>query len=290
MPALPNNSQWLTQRINPATPIDMISLPGSHDSGTKKTSGIAQTQSLTIEEQLFVGIRCLDIRLKVIGGRLQVYHGDADCILSFKQVVTWVNSFLQAHPAEFVVMIIKKEDKSSDYTFSSLVDAELKTSGPPLFGPIPKIPLYGQVQGRLVVLKRWADPLGIVTGCNLPKFPENDFGAAQSPDHKLKIVVQDVYNPLLRPPTIMKWTWILSYLEACHHGSKSGDLWFCFTGVGLSPKSSAKGDPELGDGNNDLLVDYFRILPTAAEGYGWVFIDFVEYPQFQCIQCLIDSN
>lgn len=108
-----------------AFPLCKLSLPGTHDSGARLGGPALQTQGLDIATQLQRGIRAFDIRLQEKDGRLGVFHGTA-----FQQIY-WETDvlpaflrFLQMHPAEALVVSLKREGGSSE-AYASLLAASL---------------------------------------------------------------------------------------------------------------------------------------------------------------------
>lgn len=98
-------------------PINQIMIPGSHDSGTYGMGTGARTQSLTIGEQLEIGIRYFDFRVRVKGDVYYFHHtvpSDNDLgsktddptkpgipeRYAFKQM----RDFLLAHPNEILIL------------------------------------------------------------------------------------------------------------------------------------------------------------------------------------------
>lgn len=103
-----------------ATPLCQISIPATHDSGALLgAEGGLQTQDIDIAQQLELGIRGFDIRLRVNDccKKLGVYHS-----ILFQQM-TWEDDvlptfirFLQEHPSETLIVSMKCEGgSSSDY-------------------------------------------------------------------------------------------------------------------------------------------------------------------------------
>jgi hypothetical protein len=129
--AAAKNPQWMLT-IGPAKKLTELSLPGTHDAGTYKGIGgdIAQTQTMTIREQLDSGIRYMDIRLKYYDRtlfrncndghkspncQLLVFHGGVDMLLGFEDgVLKPVISFLRDNPSELVIMRIAREFNDCD--------------------------------------------------------------------------------------------------------------------------------------------------------------------------------
>ena len=68
-----DNSSWMMALDDDAS-LNSISIPGTHDSGAlhslAEISG--KCQSLSIEEQLKIGVRFLDIRLQLVGDELNL--------------------------------------------------------------------------------------------------------------------------------------------------------------------------------------------------------------------------
>jgi hypothetical protein len=55
--------------------LSSISIPGSHDTGSKYGGMFVETQSWSIEAQLESGIRYFDIRCRREGDKFSIYHG-----------------------------------------------------------------------------------------------------------------------------------------------------------------------------------------------------------------------
>lgn len=115
---------WMS-RINDSVKICKMSIPATHDSGAIKGGHDLQTQDISLEEQLAIGIRGFDIRLKAENGMLNVYHSTEF------QGITWENDvlpcfvdFLKKHPDEFLVVSMKCEGGSGD-DYSKLLSRSL---------------------------------------------------------------------------------------------------------------------------------------------------------------------
>lgn len=140
--AAAHNPQWMLT-IGAAKKLTELSLPGTHDSGTYPGVGgdIAQTQTMTIREQLDSGIRYLDIRLKYYDRfalrncndtytsancQMLVFHGGIDMFLPFESgVLKPTLSFLKANPSETVIMRIARETADCDCSPGPALDALL---------------------------------------------------------------------------------------------------------------------------------------------------------------------
>ena len=101
-------AEWLKE-IDDNTPLRDVDLPGSHDTMALYSIGdlAGQCQTLSLNDQLNLGVRFLDIRLKEDHNSLKVVHGFVDERATFTDVNKTVISFLEKHPSEFIIMSIK---------------------------------------------------------------------------------------------------------------------------------------------------------------------------------------
>ena len=103
--------------------VNLPVLPGSHDSGAMSISEsaswsaetgwpFAQTQTLSISEQLNLGIRFLDLRLHVYYNEIDIFDQIVishlyDSSVTLDSVLSQVSDFLSAQPTEFVVLYLR---------------------------------------------------------------------------------------------------------------------------------------------------------------------------------------
>ena len=92
-----------------------LSIPGAHDAATSScsTSGIsgsAHTQTYTIAQQLERGVRIFDLRPAWDGTNMMIYHGIVSTGVKFNDALTTLCNFLNAHPKEFLFVIMRHED------------------------------------------------------------------------------------------------------------------------------------------------------------------------------------
>ena len=106
---------WMSS-LNDNTSLRAVNMPGSHDTMALYSIGdlAGQCQSLSLADQLNLGVRFLDIRLKQEGNNLKAVHGFIDQRATFDDVNNVVNEFLTAHPSEFIIMSIKEEADASN--------------------------------------------------------------------------------------------------------------------------------------------------------------------------------
>ncbi|MFJ9807878.1 phosphatidylinositol-specific phospholipase C [Streptomyces sp. NPDC101158] len=157
---------WMAAHGDP-TPLQKLTIPGTHDSGARFGGLWTECQNTTIAQQLDSGIRFLDVRCRVTGGSFAIHHGAFYQNLMFGDVLVACWNFLAAHPGETVLMRVKQEYSSeSDATFRAVFDDYLDNRGwRPLFRIGSGVPTLGEARGKVVLLAdngglpglRWAD-------------------------------------------------------------------------------------------------------------------------------------
>jgi Phosphatidylinositol-specific phospholipase C, X domain len=160
-------SQWMG-RLDEGKYLSELSIPGSHDSGSTEGGRFYADQTLSITEQLTVGVRFLDVRLVVNPqdrATLQVAHGSGLTQqlekINFRDVIKDCIAFLIAHPTETVIMSVKEEDNYSAERFEGLIYDEIKSSLPK--GEFVKdrfwlndwIPTLKQARHKIVLIRRF---------------------------------------------------------------------------------------------------------------------------------------
>lgn len=165
-------SSWMSSIPSP-TLLSQLTIPGTHDSCARSNIPYVRTQYLSISQQLALGIRFLDLRLRRHDdNQLYLYHGGVPLglpgRLSFQSVMDEVWAFLQASPSETVLVSIDNDDnspsqKTSPEIFYRAVEFAVLTTpyyedGSPRwftdFSTTPN-PTLGQVRGRAVLLRRY---------------------------------------------------------------------------------------------------------------------------------------
>ena len=86
-----------------------ISIPGTHDSGTAGVrfpmKHYARTQTMDLSEQWNAGIRFFDLRPKLSGDRLDIYHGPANCHLTFEEALLTLKQKLEQNSTEYCIVM-----------------------------------------------------------------------------------------------------------------------------------------------------------------------------------------
>lgn len=160
-----SNQKWM-KSITDNVPLDLVIIPGTHDSATyciKEFKAYSVTQSLTIYQQLELGIRYLDIRLcysKDIPSSLFICHGILTCKLTFDKVMDSIIKFLNNNPSEGIILKVQNERKLfKDQINKLLIEIFLKYSD--YFFQTNTIPMIGQLRKKFLLM---------LSDINLPQF------------------------------------------------------------------------------------------------------------------------
>ncbi|MET9721625.1 phosphatidylinositol-specific phospholipase C [Streptomyces zaomyceticus] len=136
------------------TPLQRLTIPGTHDSGARFGGLWSECQNTTVAQQLDSGIRFLDVRCRVTGGSFAIHHGVSYQNMMFGDVLVACRDFLAAHPSETVLMRVKQEYSSdSDATFRAIFDDYLDNRGwRSLFRIGDTVPSLGEARGKVVLI------------------------------------------------------------------------------------------------------------------------------------------
>ncbi len=148
---------WMTE-LDDGRALNTLSIPGTHDSGA--THSIAdlsgKCQSLTVGEQLTLGVRFFDIRLKLNNNELDVVHSFVDQGVGFEDVLADMSKFLRENPGEFLIVSIKEDadPTGSDIGFTEkleqiLLSCELVSRS----NTLPKT--VGEARGKIHIISRY---------------------------------------------------------------------------------------------------------------------------------------
>ena len=158
-----NGANWMSS-VNGSLPVTAINMPGSHDCATQYiyASLFARTQSLSVLQQLYSGVRYLDVRLKVSGESILAVHSFLNCKksmglfpenLTAKDIVSDCRSFLEKNPGETILFLLKQEDTKEDTELFSKFYDELIAPCPGLWYLENRIPNLDEVRGKIVLLR-----------------------------------------------------------------------------------------------------------------------------------------
>lgn len=265
--------------------ISHIQLLGSHDSATAFSafSAWSKCQNKTIEEQLRLGIRLLDIRLYELDGKFRLVHSVADCyktaekkeLLYFDDVLDTVSTFLKQHPKETIVMSVKLDRGARETQFFEKFYSAYIKEKEDLWFLENRIPCLWEVRSKIVLMRRFIKPYGFAQTHTAEQFGmdfsvwENQKAPTPTPPFTLGMAegavarIQDNYNLGGKE----KWEKaVLPFLEK----ERPTDTRVCLnclstSGGGETPKESAAYV-------NPQFLNYPMKENTS---YGWFLADFV---------------
>ena len=155
-----DRSDWMAE-LDDSLPLNALFLPGTHDSGALHSiadvSGKCQT--LTVSDQLEIGVRFLDIRLQLVNDELKIVHSFVDQQTDFSDIMDDMAAFLRENPSEFLLVSFKEDadPKRSEADFSATLEAALHAY-PDIVSESNALPVtVGEARGKLHVIARYAD-------------------------------------------------------------------------------------------------------------------------------------
>lgn len=151
-----NRSAWM-KGLSDEIPVCQLTIPATHDSGALLGGEALQTQDITIQEQLEIGVRGFDIRLQACeNGKLGVYHS-----VQFQQIYwetdvlpTFID-FLKKHPSEMLFVSLKKEGGDSE-AYRRLLTPSLndKAIEPYVLKDFKNDLTLGEARGKILFMHR----------------------------------------------------------------------------------------------------------------------------------------
>jgi len=168
-----DRSSWMENGLGTigSMTLHQMALPGSHDAGMYDGSfpnDLAQAQDMSINQQLYAGVRYFDLRPHWTGSDLVIYHGPI-YVESVKTVLSDVQSFMSTNRRELVVLKFSHYDSfdSSGVAYQTLVSWVHNALNPWLYTTAPSgvrlanIPMSNFLgsQGRVLVVTDGSQPL-----------------------------------------------------------------------------------------------------------------------------------
>ncbi len=273
-----DSESWMA-RLGDDVLISDISIPGTNDSATQyvQLAFFSKCQSLSVGEQLRDGCRYLDIRLGLnkSGEDLIFYHGFCKCKTGFwpwerdleiGDALERCYIFLKEHPTETIIFAVKMERGDDAAAFQTALQRYIELD-PEMWYLSDSIPRLGECRGKLVLMRRYEDALGLGKASGIQMFwsdqggnSDTSLNAASEPQDTYVLSVQDRY----KYSAADKW----SAFNAAF-GAAGADLRINFL--------STNGTPKFGHPftyakilNKNLLSEKLSDLPKS-----WVILDFV---------------
>lgn len=198
----------IAQPAAPSPLIGDINLLGTHDSAAINTfmPTVYACHRMTITQQLGIGVRLLDVRLKVItkggGFVFMTCHGDIGSTIGINEYQS-LDSLLQEcwrflldNPSQFIALSLKVDDWANTTNRAAAFTAlKLFLADYPILVDQPDMPTVSQARGKLYLINRMnTDPaLGVPIAV-----PDNTDGALLPavPGRNFPVYVQDRYSGL----------------------------------------------------------------------------------------------
>eukprot|EP00927_Polykrikos_kofoidii_P055804 TRINITY_DN50006_c0_g1_i1.p1 TRINITY_DN50006_c0_g1~~TRINITY_DN50006_c0_g1_i1.p1 ORF type:complete len:351 (-),score=59.96 TRINITY_DN50006_c0_g1_i1:173-1225(-) len=96
---------WMA-KLDDSTRVVEMFLPGTHDAVARFGGDLVQTQQWTINQQLRCGIRCFDLRFRMVGDVMHGHHGICYQHVDFGDVAEEFEMFLHQNPTEAIFVCI----------------------------------------------------------------------------------------------------------------------------------------------------------------------------------------
>ena len=158
-----DRSDWMSGLDDDAA-ISSLTIPGTHDTGALHSiadvSGKCQT--LSVKEQLKIGVRFLDIRLQLVGDKLKVVHSFVDQMTDFEDTLSDMAEFVRENESEFLLVSIKEDadSKDTDKDFAEVLEAMLRSY--PEVSTATELPkTVGDARGKIHILARYNGEIGL---------------------------------------------------------------------------------------------------------------------------------
>ncbi|MFC1234158.1 phosphatidylinositol-specific phospholipase C domain-containing protein [Vibrio sp. F74] len=219
-------SNWL-KNINDDRSITEICIPGSHDTMTSMCDDIYyKTQSLSLKEQLDIGVRFFDFR---ITRNLVAAHREWISEITAKTMFDELVQFLEKYPSEFIIIRLQNanENKNDFDQYKVIIQEFIIDYLGKIY--IPKIsdtnvsewPCVGETRGKIIVIDS-SDPSLHISTIDGERWAynwhENDDIILQDnwDGPKVKNKIKDIEN-LLPPTTYHNKKLILNHVS-CTNG------------------------------------------------------------------------
>ena len=216
-----------------------LNIPGTHDSATANVEGSwnasynkVACQKYFIEQQLYAGVRALDLRTRWHGDDMVMVHGDFICHTpdhnnrsknkTFRSVLDTVIEYLDKHPSEAVIVTLKIDSGNQDTGRQALINIlnQYTTRRPDRFycwtgdafentlvAAQSRLtsPTLGQARGKIVLMTRvdmsgaGESSLCSYTGPDLTKWDDsykdrNHYAQRIESESNVAVYIQDDYS------------------------------------------------------------------------------------------------
>ncbi len=259
---------WMAN-ISDSAYISEISIPGTHDSGAlyEPIEPSAKCQNYTIKDQLDMGVRFLDMRFNMSGGKFNVVHGVVYQGSTCDDVLSDCYAFLENNPSETIIMSVKQGEEALNIT--SLFTKRLKkyiNENPDMWYTENAIPQLGEVRGKIVLFNRYDADSELGLDCT--DWPDNTMFTINNDGYNVHI--QDYFK---MDDTSVEWGYIKELLYASYNETdKAHNLYVNFLS-GYVKNGLLPDPPAVANDINPLFTEYMNSAPKGC--YGVILYDFV---------------
>ncbi|MGI2028859.1 phosphatidylinositol-specific phospholipase C domain-containing protein [Endozoicomonas acroporae] len=258
--AVADNSGWMAA-VDGSKLLSQLSVVGTHNSMSLYGGDIAQTQSMSLIDQLNSGVRALDIRVKYDDGNMAIYHG-----IFFQyaylgnNVFSVVSNFLAQNPTETIIMHIQQEEYEDavGVQFGRKIDVLASQHNLPVWNGHTN-PRLKNVRGKVIITYKNFPPIKIDA---MPRsyFSDSEQGWKMSHNWELHD----------------KWQVIKRFFKTADNGSYGTKYRHSLAfSIGVFPYFAASGHVSHGKGASRLATDY------TTPGWSGT------YPDFPRVSCFI---
>lgn len=215
LPSSATRLDWM-KGLDSSKPVSLVSIPATHDAGTALGRfGMTRCQVMTIPAQLAVGVRGFDVRLRLVGSELGIYHGEESQKVGFASVMKAFDSLLKAHPSEFLIVRIREEAKAihPSETFEAAFDRFTRQYRNLIYRPASRseIPRVGSLRGKILLLDNYGKLPSAIDYPNPSMNVQDDYDTSDM-SKKLKEILAQFDDA--RKQTDGK-TWDVNYTSSC---------------------------------------------------------------------------
>ena len=153
---------WMSQLDDDAF-ICQLSIPGAHDACSSSFSGASalaalvsgKVQTKSVQQMLPLGVRLFDLRPAVKTGKLTICHGSLVTSFDFNTVMQQLCTYLDEHPSEFCIVLIRHEVEADDRdsSFGSKLQTSLASFKDHLVDFRPNLTV-GEARGKILFISR----------------------------------------------------------------------------------------------------------------------------------------
>lgn len=148
-----NRPDWM-RYIHDRTRLSELAIPGTHDAGAfGNIIEVAKCQGMDFDQQLRVGVRYFDIRIRHFDNMFRLHHGIVRLVVDFDDFMVSVTNFLNAYPSETILFRLKEEQNpggTNTRTMRETLDAYLARFTRVLRTTDVNLTL-GNVRGRFII-------------------------------------------------------------------------------------------------------------------------------------------